>query len=472
MDVRKGLSFLLLALSFSALSRVTHAQQGTETPVPPPPDAAPQPSQSPAQSAVPTIAAPVPFTLPTSAATSLPATPANPGALAGEPTTHPNTPPASPGHRLTPETELPRETAVETALDRNRSASGSAFGGYGELTLNAPSNGPAIVDLRRFVLFFGHDFNEHIRLYTEIEVEHAVSSSSDQGEVEVEQAYLDGLLDRRLNIRGGLVLIPAGIINTYHEPPSFNGVDRPDVDQFVIPTTWREPGVGAFGELAEGLRYQVYLINGLNANGFSAESAIGDGRQEAQLAHAADAGGVARLDYEPVLGTVFGATGYGATSGNSLTGRVGHVPVTLAEVDARTRVGGFTARAEAAVLFIGSAADLSRALASGTEEQQAAGPVSSRSLGGYVEAAYNVIYPLANDSDQSLTAFARYDYADTQAHVPAGFTPQRQFRRYSGVFGLVWRPIPQIAIKADYRRREFGAGSGYNEWAAAITWLF
>jgi hypothetical protein len=138
-----------------------------------------------------------------------------------------------------PETELPRESAIENALGQAPSISASAFGGYGELTLNVPSNAPGVVDLRRFVLFFGHNFTDRIRFYSEFEVEHAVASSTDKGEAEVEQAYLDGLLSRRLNLRGGLILMPMGIVNVYHEPPSFNGVDRPDVDQFVIPSTWR-----------------------------------------------------------------------------------------------------------------------------------------------------------------------------------------------------------------------------------------
>ena len=142
-----------------------------------------------------------------------------------------------------PTVELPRESAIENALGRAPAMSGSAFGGYGELTLNAPSNAPSVVDMRRLVLFFGHNFTDRLRFYSEFEVEHAVASSSDQGEAEVEQAYLDGLLSRWINLRGGLILMPMGIVNVYHEPPSFNGVDRPDVDQFVIPSTWREPGV-------------------------------------------------------------------------------------------------------------------------------------------------------------------------------------------------------------------------------------
>lgn len=385
--------------------------------------------------------------------------------------------PSRPGARTpaldkqAPATSLPRETAVETALDSHGSG-GSAIGGYGELTLNAPTNGPGVIDLRRFVLFFGHDFSERIRFYSEVEVEHAVSSASDQGEAEIEQAYLDGLLSRGINLRGGLILMPVGIVNIYHEPPSFNGVDRPDVDTFVIPTTWREPGIGIFGELAEGLRYQVYLVNGFNANRFTAESALREGHQEAQLAHSGDFGGVARLDYEPVLGTVFGASAYGGTSRNTLPASVGNVPVGLFEVDVRTRRGPFSARAEAALLLVGDTAALNQSLLSGTPDQQSAGPVASQSRGGYAEVAYDLFSLFDPTSIQALTAFVRLDYADTQASVPAGFQSRMEFRRVSEVLGLVYRPIPQIALKADYRFRQLGDGTSSGEFASAITWLF
>ena len=383
----------------------------------------------------------------------------------------PATPAPATAAKQAPETELPRETPIENALERGP-ASTNAFGGYGELTLNAPTNGPGVVDLRRFVLFFGHDFSPRLRFYSEVEVEHAVSSSTDQGEVEIEQAYLDGLLTRAFNLRGGLILMPMGIINVYHEPPSFNGVDRPDVDLYVIPTTWREPGFGIFGELAEGLLYQLYLVNGFNANGFGAGSGVLEGHQEAQLAYAGDWGVIGRLDYEPVVGTALGVSAYGGTSGNSLTSRVGHVPVGMFDVDARLHRGGFTARAELAWLLVGDAAALNQALASGTAEQQAAVPVSSQSRGGYAEVGYDLLRIVAPSSEQSVTSFARLDYADTQAAVPAGFQSQMQFRRVSVVAGLVYRPIPQVALKADYRYRWLGNGETFGEFASAITWLF
>ena len=374
---------------------------------------------------------------------------------------------SAPADGPTPGLALPRESAIETPLSGTSGIVGSAFGGYGELTLNLPARGESIVDFRRFVLFFGHDFNEHLRFYSELEVEHAISSASDRGEAEVEQGYLDGLFGKRFNLRGGLILMPMGIVNVYHEPPSFNGVDRPDVDQVVIPSTWREPGIGIFGELTEGLRYQLYVVNGFNANGFSAEVALKDGHQEAQLAHAADAGAILRVDYEPVLGAVLGASAYGATSGNTLTETVGRVPVGMFDLDARYQHHGLSARAELAVVLIGDTEALNAALASGS-----AGPVSQRSQGGYAELGYDVLRFAELTTEQTLTAFTRFDYADTQANVLGGIAPLERFRRTSQMVGVVYRPIAQVGLKLDVRRHWNGESRPFNELATAITWLF
>ena len=107
-------------------------------------------------------------------------------AAAEEPAAAPKGQGSGSAERQIPDTGLPRESEVETSLGRTGAGAGNAFGGYGELTLSSPSDGPAIVDLRRFVLFFGHDYSEHIRFYSEVEVEHAISSAEDSGEVEIE----------------------------------------------------------------------------------------------------------------------------------------------------------------------------------------------------------------------------------------------------------------------------------------------
>jgi len=185
-----------------------------------------------------------------------------------------------------------------------------------------------------------------------------------------------------------------------------------------------------------------------------------------------DFGVIGRIDYEPVLGTVIGASAYGASSGNTLSSTVGHVPVGMFDIDARYHHKGFSARGEIAVLLIGDTVALNQALLAGSMDQQSAGPVSSRSQGGYAEVAYDVLRVLSPASEQALDVFSRFDYADTQAAVLGGLTPVPEFRRKSEMVGLVYRPIPQIALKADYRRHWLGSGESFNEIATAITWLF
>ncbi len=104
-------------------------------------------------------------------------------------------------------------------------------------------------------------------------------ASRNRGEVELEQAYVDFLLTRAFNIRAGMLLVPMGIINERHEPPVFQGVERPFVDTVIIPTTWFDGGAGVHGEIGRGLRYRAYVMAPLDATEFSADEGIRDGRK-------------------------------------------------------------------------------------------------------------------------------------------------------------------------------------------------
>src|SRR2546425_12395876 len=177
----------------------------------------------------------------------------------------------------------------------------TTVGGYGEAhyaNRTGPDT-PGTGDLRRFVVYLAHTFNDQIAFRSELEVEDAkLEGAQPGGEVALEQAYLDYRVSDALTVRSGLVLPPVGIINETHEPPTFNGVDRPGFDHDVIPTTWREIGVGAVGSVpgAEGLSYRVYLVNGLRAAGFSAAEGIREGRQEGREASFANPSFTGRLE--------------------------------------------------------------------------------------------------------------------------------------------------------------------------------
>src|SRR3990172_10775864 len=148
---------------------------------------------------------------------------------------------------------------------------GLSIGGYGEASAiffvgdnEGPSKRSNVGDLVRFVTYIGYKFTDRIILNSEIEFEHATTSSTvsaSGGSVSVEFAYLDFLLLDPLNVRAGLVLIPMGFINELHEPTTFLGNIRPEVEQRIIPTTWRENGAGFFGTLLPGLEYRTYVVN-------------------------------------------------------------------------------------------------------------------------------------------------------------------------------------------------------------------
>src|SRR5690349_2866303 len=126
----------------------------------------------------------------------------------------------------------------------------TSVGGYGEVHYtNASGRGtPGSVNVRRFVLYVAHNFSEKVTVRSELELEDAkIEGGEAGGEVALEQLYLDYLISPAFTLRAGLLLPPIGIVNEFHEPPTFNGVDRPVFDQNVIPTTWREIGVGAVG---------------------------------------------------------------------------------------------------------------------------------------------------------------------------------------------------------------------------------
>lgn len=150
---------------------------------------------------------------------------------------------------------LERLDATMDQVENTKGLAGSGstrIGGYGELHFNQLDNNKIggsdknEIDLHRFILFVGHDFNKDIRLWSELEVEHTKVDDKG-GEVAIEQAYVEFDLTENLLARAGVMLLPVGIMNETHEPPTFYGVERNNVEKYIIPTTWREGGVSLNG---------------------------------------------------------------------------------------------------------------------------------------------------------------------------------------------------------------------------------
>ncbi len=327
----------------------------------------------------------------------------------------------------------------------------TTVGGYGEIHYANSNRSGARGEgnVKRFVLYFAHSFNERITFRSELEVEDAkIEGGESGGEVALEQAYLDFRLGDHATVRAGLVLVPMGILNETHEPPTFNGVARADYHSVIIPTTWREIGVGIAGVVpgVMGLAYRAYLVNGLLAEGFTAERGIRGGRQEGKEASFANPSLTGRLEYSRP-GLKLGAAGYYGGSANG-DPRIGtgtfSAPVAMLAADARFDTGPWAFRAEAAWTSLGKAAAVNAAFGE---------DVGSRTTGWYGEGAFNLLHLLIPASSAQLNGFVRYERLNTQSAVPAGVTEDQSFARRVTTAGLTWKPIGNVAIKADYQFR-------------------
>ncbi|HEX9859939.1 MAG TPA: hypothetical protein VGB23_01955, partial [Nitrospirota bacterium] len=175
------------------------------------------------------------------------------------------------------------------------------FGAYGEMHANfTEGDGGDKFDIHRFVLNTGYDFADWIKLGSEVEVEHAFVSSGSDGELKIEQLYVDFLLHDALSVRAGRMLAPLGITNQRHEPTAFNGVERPSFDKYILPTTWSIDGIGLYGNITDVIRYQAYVVTGLDGTKFDSTDGIRDGRIGG-MSSFNDIAFTGRLDYFPLL---------------------------------------------------------------------------------------------------------------------------------------------------------------------------
>ncbi len=383
-------------------------------------------------------------------------------------------------------------SAAQTAADRtgapdsrtaDESSAATAVGGYGEIVYIEPEGtGKGHVDVPRFILFLEHSFNDDISLFSELEVEHVrVEGEEEGGEVALEQAYLQYHVSDALNIRAGLLVLPTGIVNEFHEPPSFNGVQRPAFDRVVIPTTWREIGFGAVGHInaVEGLQYRAYVTSGLNAAGFSGSSGIRDGRLEGAEAEMQSLAVSGRLEYLTDGLRAGGWLYYGGSSfGNDgiAEGLFG-APVLMYGLDAQYTVGELSLRGVlvgASVAEAGKINDAYHAIrdsASGTIVGYD-DPIGSAIGGGYVEVGYNVAPLLVKNTTHQLTPFVRYEHFNTNASMPTGLTASKAFDRSNIVAGLTYKPTFNTCVKMDWTMIDdatdakipgtFALGVGYN----------
>lgn len=340
--------------------------------------------------------------------------------------------------------------------------SNTTIGGYGEIGYNGYVHNASRnqADLKRFVLFFGHRFNDKLSFNSEVEWEHAVTSSSDQGEAEIEQAYLSYAFSPTLNLKAGLFLMPFGFINRNHEPPVFYGVERNEVERRIIPSTWREGGISIYGTTNFGLSYDVGVTTGFNVAKLDDASApLLATHQELQFAHAAELSYYGSLEYRGVPGLLIGGAIFsgGATHNNADFRADATLPdfagiksrVTLWDVHARWQARGFDLEALYTRGAISRAGALDQVLLAYNAANGADRPLIPGAFDGWlVQGAYTINL----GGDVTLSPFARYERYDTQAKLPLNLVadPANRDRVLTG--GFSFKPISDVVVKVDYQK--------------------
>jgi hypothetical protein len=362
-----------------------------------------------------------------------------------------------------------------------RQQHGLSIGGYGEFKFTSFVNdrqpGDSNVgDLERLVLYTGYKFNDWIVLNSEIEFEHAgvvETESAGSGEVEVEFAYLDFFLKKWANARTGLVLVPMGFLNEWHEPVFYYSVNRPEVERQIIPTTWRELGVGLFGEVTPELNYRMFLLNSLNAKGMRPDG-VRDARQQGNQALYEDVAFVARADYRPTPSLLLGASVFTGDTGQDQVVDDVSIPTTsttIWEAHGQYRAYGLQARALFTMANLGSARSLTLALRQLGEIPEDA-TIAGRMIGTYFELGYDLMPWLLPDSQMALAPFARYSYLNTQDETPPGLGSNQNLQQQIWEVGLDYWPIQNIVFKMDYRSFNVVSGTKPDEFNLGFGFVF
>lgn len=334
-------------------------------------------------------------------------------------------------------------------------ASGLKIGGYGQFDYNQPLvdgvKSPGKLDIHRVVLFFGYDFSPKWELVTEIELEHVV-------EVYVEQAYISYKHNKYFNFKGGLLLIPMGYINEYHEPTAYFGVERPLLDSKVVPTTWREIGFGIFGRIPElSLKYQLYVVNGFNGyNGsakFDADDAYRGGRQKGAESIINHPNLSSKIELYGIKNLKLGFSAYlGKTQSSLYTNLSKSNEAALMQADSSVvdiRMFGVDASYNYKALQLRGQAIYSLNKDVDSYNEFGNTDLGKEIFGYYLEAAYDVFNHL--ETTDRLMPFVRYENFDTQFSLSQNAVKNPKSHRKVLFAGFNYYPLNGVVLKADFQ---------------------
>lgn len=401
------------------------------------------------------------------------------------------------------------------------------LGGYGEMVaswkdygLNRWSGQPygnsrqhhADIAIPRFILATDYKFNKHWVLSAEIEfeaggtgTEYEIEKGSGSengeyetetetgGEVALEQFHVTRLIAREFNVRAGHMVVPLGLTNAHHEPVFFFGTRRPEGETTIIPSTWHETGLAVFGSVGRGwgqFDYEAMIVAGANADGFDMYNWIKNGKQNYfETDNFTSPAYVGRIDYNGVPGLRIGGSIYYTHDAGKNSDKLtmfkgfGRVPVLLWSVDAQYTSKYLTARGNIISGRVGNADQVSwvNRTASKNSPYNRTPPVAKRALTYSGELGINLKGIFSGGrAFPEILPFAHYEYYNPQEKAEHPTTTMDKRCQVSmWTYGVNWRVLPNLVLKADYTMREIGTrklfGSGKynseNELSVGLAYL-
>ena len=420
------------------------------------------------------------------------------------------------------------------------------FGGYGEMLAQFKDYGinrfyghqegnakqsHNKISIPRFVLAFDYKFTPKWILGAEIEFEYGGTGTSYElentengeyetevekgGEVALEQLHITRMIVPEFNIRAGhLILhitrmivpefniraghliVPVGLTNAHHEPINFFGTSRPEGEMTIIPCTWHETGIEFLGKFGKGygtFDYEAMIVTGLNANGFDRNNWVRKGKQGLfEGDNFTSPAYVARLNYTGVPGLRLGGSIYycpntGANSDKLITyDEIGKIPVTIYSLDAQYSDRYVTARAN---YLSGNIAHADQVGAKNGKLSNKSGysrltPVAKRAVSYNTEVGVNLRNIFGGGkSFPVIYPFVQYEYYNSQEKGEGMDVMDARCQVSKWNFGLNWRALPNLVVKADYTTRQIGTSKLFGKGAynsenefgigvAYIGWFF
>ncbi|MDO9152164.1 MAG: hypothetical protein Q7U47_00360 [Paludibacter sp.] len=335
-----------------------------------------------------------------------------------------------------------------------------SIGGYGEVhynqTISSSTRNNATLDVHRMVLFFGYNFSKNTKFVTEVEMEYTK-------ELWVEQLFLQHKINEYASLRAGLLLIPMGIINEHHEPTTFNGVERPLIDNKLAPSTWREIGLGLTGNILPlSLKYQAYLINGSssydgNTGFFNSDKGMRDGRQKGSKSYMSTPNFTGKIEYYGIRGLNIGFSGYVGNSQSKLYDKLDKsnthlkakadssvVGISMIGLDSRYNIKGIELRGQ----FYYTEFSNTKQYNQFTKKADVHNNLANSMLGYYVEAGYNVLRPFSK-AKMELIPFIRFQNYNMQLSVNDNLTVNNKYIGQIITTGLTLKLAKGAVLKTD-----------------------